>query len=95
MVILALALGINLSIARLGSVFNNELSPAIAEHYNVSSALWMGVVMCGVSLLAALALIPIDRRADAAIARSKQISVSMPTKIETHSMRFSDVRHFR
>ncbi|KDO31137.1 hypothetical protein SPRG_04275 [Saprolegnia parasitica CBS 223.65] len=91
---LALALGINLSIARLGSVFNNELSPVIASEYNVSSALWMGVVMCSVSLLAALILIPIDKRADAAIARTKSFTSSAPVaKDQGFSCR--DIRSFR
>ncbi|KAH9106702.1 hypothetical protein AeMF1_017761 [Aphanomyces euteiches] len=90
---LALALGINLSIARLGSVFNNELSPTIATDYNVSSALWVGVIMCGVSLIATLALIPIDKRADAAITRTKKAS-SLPTKVSDQSMSFSDLRQF-
>ncbi|EQC31215.1 hypothetical protein SDRG_11138 [Saprolegnia diclina VS20] len=91
---LALALGINLSIARLGSVFNNELSPVIASEYNVSSALWMGVVMCGVSLIAALILIPIDKRADAAIARTKSFGASAPVaKDQGFSCR--DIRSFR
>ncbi|KAJ0411052.1 hypothetical protein ATCC90586_003654 [Pythium insidiosum] len=66
---LALALGINLSVARLGSVFNNELSPVIAEHLNVSSALWVGVGMCVASLSAVLLVIPLDRKADQASGR--------------------------
>ncbi|OQS05172.1 Major Facilitator Superfamily (MFS) [Thraustotheca clavata] len=90
---LALALGINLSIARLGSVFNNELSPVIAAHYNVSSALWMGVVMCGVSLIATLIVIPIDKRAEAAIARSKSFAASKASASSNFS--FRDFREFR
>ncbi|ETW06152.1 hypothetical protein, variant [Aphanomyces invadans] len=93
---LAMALGINLSIARLGSVFNNELSPEIASEYNVSSALWVGVIMCGVSLIAALTLIPIDKRADAAIARAARhpSSSSLPVKKSDQSMSFNDLRQF-
>ncbi|KAF0691106.1 Aste57867_17604 [Aphanomyces stellatus] len=90
---LAMALGINLSVARLGSVFNNEVSPEIASKYNVSSALWVGVLMCGVSLIATLALIPLDKRADAAIARTKAAS-SLPEKMSSQSMSFTDLRQF-
>ncbi|RQM20235.1 hypothetical protein B5M09_001587 [Aphanomyces astaci] len=97
LLIVPLALGINLSIARLGSVFNNELSPEIASEYNVSSALWVGVLMCGVSLIAALTLVPIDKRADAAIRRATgSSSSSLPVKAtpSDQSMGLHDLRQF-
>ncbi|RHZ21561.1 hypothetical protein DYB37_007906 [Aphanomyces astaci] len=97
LLIVPLALGINLSIARLGSVFNNELSPEIASEYNVSSALWVGVLMCGVSLIAALTLVPIDKRADAAIRRATgSASSSFPVKAtpSDQSMGLHDLRQF-
>lgn len=78
-----------MSVARLGSVINNELSPAIARATSVSGALWAGVAMCGMSLLAVLAVIPIDRRAERA-SRSHH-----PTAAAAQSISFSDVRHFR
>ncbi len=86
----ALALGINLSVARLGSVINNELSPLVAQASSVSSALWVGVAMCIMSSLAVLVVIPIDRKAEARIQRSNS-----NTKAAVESIRLSDIRNFR
>lgn len=61
---LAFALGINLSIARLGSVINNEISPQVAAAFSVSQALWFGVAVCVMSFVAAIIVIPIDAKAD-------------------------------
>lgn len=90
----ALALGINLSVARLGSVINNELSPAIARASSVSAALWVGVVMCIVSLLAVLVVIPIDRRAECA-AQSLRKGGNKNNSTSAQSISFGDIRHFR
>lgn len=88
----ALALGINLSVARLGSVINNEMSPAIAHASSVSGALWVGVAMCIMSLLAVLAVIPIDKRAE----RASQAPHNRNSKAAaSQSISFSDIRHFR
>uniref|UniRef100_K3WG66 Lysosomal dipeptide transporter MFSD1 n=1 Tax=Globisporangium ultimum (strain ATCC 200006 / CBS 805.95 / DAOM BR144) TaxID=431595 RepID=K3WG66_GLOUD len=89
---LALALGINLSVARLGSVINNELSPAIAHASSVSAALWVGVVMCIVSFLAVLVVIPIDKR-DERTAQALRQGIK-PTVV-AQSISFGDIRHFR
>ncbi|OQR97464.1 Major Facilitator Superfamily (MFS) [Achlya hypogyna] len=85
----------NKELARLGSVFNNELSPVLATDYNVSSALWMGVVMCGVSLIAALILIPIDKRADAAIARTKSFAAPVPAVKDAQGFSLRDIQQFK
>lgn len=87
---LALALGVNLSVARLGSVINNELSPAVAQASSVSTALWVGVIMCLASTSTLLLLTPIDRRA----ARLETKSQNDRTA-SAESIRFSDVKHFR
>ncbi|RLN06394.1 hypothetical protein BBJ28_00011853 [Nothophytophthora sp. Chile5] len=87
---LALALGINLSVARLGSVINNELSPVIAQASGVSSALWVGVIMCVMSTCTVLLVIPIDKRAEkVAQANLKAGSAA------AESIHFSDIKHFR
>jgi MFS family permease len=90
---LALALGINLSVARLGSVINNELSPAIARASSVSGALWVGVIMCILSSLAVLVVIPIDRRAERAAQSLRKGGNKNATS--SSSISFSDIRHFR
>lgn len=87
--LVALALGINLSVARLGSVINNEMSPAIAKTSGVSAALWIGVAMCVMSSIMVLLVIPLDKRAE----RSTTSSQKEPAAAQ--STHFSDIKHFR
>ena len=49
---LAFALGVCLSLSRLGSVANNFLSPLLWEHHRM--ALWGGAIICGGSLACTL-----------------------------------------
>ena len=58
---LAFAFGLNLSIARLGSVINNLVSPQLASGVSVLFALWFSAILCGGSVGAALAIMPLDR----------------------------------
>jgi MFS family permease len=58
---LAFAFGLNLSVARLGSVFNNLLSPALANSAGVPFALWFGTILCAMSFGCALVISPIDK----------------------------------
>ncbi|TMW56666.1 hypothetical protein Poli38472_006676 [Pythium oligandrum] len=90
---LALALGINLSVARLGSVINNEVSPVVAEHTSVSSALWFGVFMCVVSFAAVLFLIPIDKRASRTEPREQNTNADADA--DAQGISFRDFRRFR
>lgn len=55
-------MGLNLSISRLGSVINNELSPVVAQATNVSIALWVGVLMCVASSVSVLLIVGINMR---------------------------------
>jgi len=59
---LAMALGVNLSVARLGSVVNNTLSPWAAARYGVDGALWVGAAACVVSSACAVAIDALERR---------------------------------
>lgn len=61
---LAFAFGINLSIARLGSVFNNLLSPALTNSLGLVFACWFGAFLCGLSILCVVVTIPIDKAFD-------------------------------
>ncbi|TPX50008.1 hypothetical protein SeLEV6574_g01162 [Synchytrium endobioticum] len=54
---LAFALGLNLCIARFGSVVNALASPRIEVISNVPTAVWAGTVMCYLSFVAALFLV--------------------------------------
>ncbi len=62
---LGLAIGLNLSIARIGTVFNNNISPRIANGSasngaGVPGACWAGLVSCLFSFACTLACIYID-----------------------------------
>jgi MFS family permease len=59
---LALAFGIALAIARLGSVLNNIVSPVVANRISAPSALWVGVAFNTVSVLLALYIYFLDAR---------------------------------
>lgn len=61
---LAFAFGLNLSIARLGSVFNNLLSPALANDFNIQFAFWFGVILCASSIASVLFIASVDRYLD-------------------------------
>ena len=62
---LAFAFGLNLSIARLGSVFNNLLSPTLANSAGVQFSLWFGCILCGASVFSVIMLSSIDKAFEA------------------------------
>ena len=68
---LAFSFGLNLSVARLGSVANNMISPALASSSSVEFALWLGVFLCGGSLACVFIFSPIDAAMDSAIAKNR------------------------
>jgi len=68
---LAFAFGINLSISRLGSVFNNLISPVLADSINIEFAFWFGVILCGTSVCSAVLIASIDRGMDNYLANKK------------------------
>lgn len=57
---MALAMGINLSVSRLGSVVNDQTSVAFYKRVGLAGTLWIGVVILAASLLAALAVAAVD-----------------------------------
>jgi MFS family permease len=57
----AFALGLNLSIARSGSVLNDVLSPWAASQWGVAGATWLGVVFCIGSFLCNTGCAYLDR----------------------------------
>ncbi|KAI9005084.1 major facilitator superfamily domain-containing protein [Hyaloraphidium curvatum] len=59
---LALALGLNLAIARMGSVANDLLSPVIAVRVSEPAAVWVGTATCMVAFCCATALGWLDHR---------------------------------
>ncbi|KAF1328424.1 Major facilitator superfamily, partial [Globisporangium splendens] len=94
---LAFAMGLNLSISRLGSVINNELSPMVAEVANVSTALWVGVLMCLVSSVSALIIVWIEIRVQHAesLQSKTEFEGAQDDDFVPESIKLSDVKDFR
>lgn len=61
---LALALGVNLALARVGSVINDVVSAVIANNAAFYWSYWAGAAVCGASLLAMVAAYYVDLAAD-------------------------------
>ncbi len=78
---LAFAFGLNLSISRLGSVINNYVSPAVASSISTPMALWVGMLVCGGSLVTAVLIWPIERsvarRIDDSTRASEDLTASL------------------
>ena len=68
---LAFAFGINLSFARVFSVVNNLVSPALTTSVGLLFAMWFGAIMCAVSVFSVILTIPIDRGLDKKIKEQK------------------------
>ncbi|KAG0057075.1 hypothetical protein BGZ83_001924 [Gryganskiella cystojenkinii] len=58
---LAMALGVNLCVSRLGSVLNDILSPYIWSKSSVPLAFWGGFVSCVLSMVCAFTLVWLDK----------------------------------
>jgi MFS family permease len=58
---LALAIGLTLSVARFGTVFNNILSPGFAVAFGISGATWIGFISCIWSLVCTCLTISLDK----------------------------------
>jgi MFS family permease len=61
---LAFAFGVNLAVAKLGSVINNIVSPYLAQKLDVQMSLWFGTIVCIISLACVVMVMPIDRHMD-------------------------------
>merc|ERR1711988_509018 len=69
---LAFALGLNLSIARLGSVVNGIIVPQVYDQAGLGTALGVGFIICLFSLLNAFGMSVLDKRADTKNKEDKQ-----------------------
>jgi len=61
---LALAFGITLSFSRVGSAVNFNTMPRIVESVGLTAAIWISVIICGVSMFFALTLALLDKKAE-------------------------------
>jgi nitrate/nitrite transporter NarK len=70
---LGLAMGLNIAVGRLGSVFNDFISPtlAVASDTGILNALWAGVFTCFVSFQTGILLIAFDRKYNPQILQTK------------------------
>eukprot|EP00455_Lapot_gusevi_P027029 TRINITY_DN2857_c0_g1_i1.p1 TRINITY_DN2857_c0_g1~~TRINITY_DN2857_c0_g1_i1.p1 ORF type:complete len:486 (+),score=203.08 TRINITY_DN2857_c0_g1_i1:75-1460(+) len=88
---LALALGINLSVSRLGSVINDNVSPIMYDHRGLSGAMWFGFAVTIASLCSTLLVIVVDRRVAAELAKNQSQVNGVP---ETDPpVRLSDLKN--
>ena len=86
---LAFALGLNLTFARLASVFGGIVIPRLITKDNnlVNSVMWTGTGLCLVSLVAGVLLVLIDRYADRT--DKKELALSDDDKFQ-----FKDILEF-
>lgn len=61
---LSFALGLNMSVSRLGSVVNAAIVPAVYESSGLGVALLVGFLICVFSLANAFGLVCLDRKAE-------------------------------
>ena len=61
---LAFALGVNMSISRLGSVMNAAIVPTVYDQNGLGPALMVGFLICCFSLANAFGLVFIDKKAE-------------------------------
>jgi len=100
---MAFAMGLNLSIARMGSVINDNASPEIYNRFGLPAALWFGWFLCCGSMLTAFFLVCLENWASQ--------RAPMPSTIQSddeegnvtggqvdgggEEISFSDVKHFQ
>lgn len=82
---LAFAFGLNLSIARLGSVINNLVSPQMSNMSGVVFALWFGALVCGISFFCTSLIIPIDKGLDIVLEKSEKMREPLLTDVVENS----------
>ncbi|KAJ3300072.1 hypothetical protein HK104_004794 [Borealophlyctis nickersoniae] len=85
---LAFALGLNLCIARFGSVVNANMSPRIAKLWDPSVAVWAGGLSCYMSFASAVALVIVIATHQPTTAAKK--TAGLPTSSETEPISGED-----
>ncbi len=68
---LALAFGVTLSIARLGTLFSFNSESSLASHFGWQAALWVAAALCVLSLLGNLVYFAMDRHGERALGLSE------------------------
>jgi MFS family permease len=92
---LALALGTNLAVARLGSVVNDVVSLQLAERYGVAWAGWVGLMFCALSFVCAVSVHILDDAVGRIIARNEERLASGALVLSADLTAASPVPSFR
>lgn len=90
---LAFALGLNLSVARLGSVINGDVVPAVYDSNGLGMALGVGFVLCIFSLVNGIGMAYVDRRAEE-IDKERLGEVETAAVNEDDKFKWSDLTEF-
>jgi len=83
---LALALGLNLALARLGMALALVVSPILAANDNLSLPIWFGTLLLGIGMIAFMIYLIYDIRFD------KQVKIQQQSD-PTEEFRLSDVKN--
>jgi len=83
---LAFALGLNMSMARLGSVANAAIVPSVYDDSGLGMALAVGFLICLFSLANAMGLVWLDRKAEKTNPNSESAAVA-----EDEKFKWSDI----
>jgi MFS family permease len=84
------AMGLNLSIARLGSVVNGWVVPRVFASAGLGNALMVGAVICVASTVAAFFLVALDKKAEKLDPNGAKAQLSDDDRLQ-----FSDLLHFK
>lgn len=85
------ALGVNISLSRLGSVFNANTIPALLQNYSLGTAFFFGFGVCCFSLLNATGVCIMDKYAEVKDGKKKDTE---ETK-KDEKIKLSDLKQLR
>jgi len=89
---LAFALGLNLSVARLGSVINGVVVPSVYDQAGLGTALMVGFGICLFSLANACGMAALDRRAEKK--NEERSGAEGAQAVEEEGFKFEDLYSF-
>lgn len=88
---LAFALGINMSVTRLGAVLNSVVVPSLYDSYGLGPALMVGFFICVFSLANAFGLVFLDKKAEDQNPESEQAQLSEGDKFNWSDLYSFDI----
>jgi ABC-type thiamin/hydroxymethylpyrimidine transport system permease subunit len=87
---MAMALGVNVGVSRIGSVLNDWTEPAMYEGTgSIDFGLWFGFGICCLSLVSGIFLTMLDKRADTAAGVKGKATLDPSDRVK-----LSDVKYF-